>query len=210
MTIQAFLALAAAQPYFDLPTALQWTGLERQSLLMQLSRWTRAGYLTALRRGLHTVAEPYRKLPLSAPELANAIYVPSYLSLEWALSHYGLIPEAVPVLTSVTSRVTRTFQNALGRFEYRHLQSGLFGGFTRREMLGAEIYLAEPEKAVLDFLYFSTGEWGPERHGEMRWQNLDVLRVGKLRGTATRYPDRVQSAVKGILTSKAGDKGVRI
>lgn len=210
MNIQAFLALAAAQPYFDLPMALQWTGMDRQSLLMQLTRWTRAGYLTSLRRGLHTVAEPYRKHPHSSPELANAIYSPSYLSLEWALSHYGLIPEAVPAFTSVTTRVTRTFENALGRFEYRHIQQGLFTGFSRRKLLGVEIYLAQPEKALLDFVYFSSGEWSAERHGEMRWQNLDSLRIGNLREAAAAYPERVRRAMEGIRKSKAEEKGIQI
>jgi predicted transcriptional regulator of viral defense system len=210
MNLQSFLALAASQPYFDLPMALQWTGMERQSMLMQLTRWTRAGYLTPLRRGLHTVAGPFRKRPHSAPELANAIYSPSYLSLEWALSQYGLIPEAVPVFTSVTTRVTRTFANQLGRFEYRHIQQAFFTGFSRRELLGAEIYMAHPEKAILDFLYFSSGDWSAERHGEMRWQNLGSLRIGKLREAAAAYPDRVRRAVDGIRKSKAGEKGIRI
>jgi predicted transcriptional regulator of viral defense system len=210
MNIQAFLALAAAQPYFDLPMALHWAGTDRQSLLMQLTRWTRAGYLTSLRRGLHTVAEPFRKRSHSAPELANAIYSPSYLSLEWALSHYGLIPEAVPVFTSVTSRVTRTFENPLGRFGYRHIQPRFFTGFSRRELLGADVYIAQPEKALLDFLYLSSGEWSAARNGEMRWQNLDSLRIGKLREAAAGYPDRVRLAVEGIRKFKAEEKGIRI
>lgn len=210
MNVQAFMALAAAYPYFDLPMALQWTGMDRHSLLMQLTRWTKAGYLLTLRRGLHTVAEPYRKHPHSAPELANAIYSPSYLSLEWALSHYGLIPEAVPVFTSVTARVTRTFENLLGRFEYHHIQQNLFTGFSRRQLLGVDIYMAHPEKALLDYLYFSSGEWSAERHGEMRWQNLDMLRIGKLRETAVGYPDRVRRAVERIRKVKAEEKGIRI
>jgi predicted transcriptional regulator of viral defense system len=210
MKAQAFLALAATYPYFDLPMALQWTGMERHSLLIQLTRWTKAGYLLTLRRGLHTVAGPFRKHPHSAPELANAIYSPSYLSLEWALSHYGLIPEAVPVFTSVTTRITRTFENALGRFEYRHIQQSLFTGFSRRRLLGAEIYMAQPEKALLDYLYFSSGEWSTERHGEMRWQNLDLLRIGKLREVAAAYPNRVLRAAEGIRKIKTEDKGIRI
>ncbi len=210
MNVQAFLALAAPHPYFDLPMALQWTGMDRQSLLMQLTRWTRAGYLIPLRRGLHTVAEPFRKQPLSIPELANAIYSPSYLSLEWALSQYGLIPEAVPVFTSVTSRVTRSFKNPLGRFEYRHIQMELFTGFTRRKLLGADIYMAQPEKALLDFLYFSKGEWSPDRHGEMRWQNLDLIRNRKLGEAMAPYPVRVHWAVEGIRKFKGEEKGIWI
>ena len=156
------------------------------------------------------MAEPFRKRSHSAPELANAIYSPSYLSLEWALSHYGLIPEAVHVFTSVASRVTRMFENPLGRFEYRHIQQSLFTGFTRRELLGADVYMEQPEKAVLDFLYFSPGEWSAERHGEMRWQNLDTNKIGKFREAATAYPDRVRSAVAGIRKSKVEEKGIRI
>lgn len=210
MNFRAFQALAGSLPYFDLPMALQWTGQERHSLVVQLGRWTRAGYLIALRRGLHTLAEPFRKTPISAPELANVIYSPAYLSLEWALGQYGLIPEAVPVLTSVTSRATRTFENSLGRFEYRSIQPGLFAGFVRRELLGSNLYIADPEKAILDFFYFSEGEWSSERHEEMRWQNLNLLRSTKLKEMVDLFPNRVQRAMQGLEKHKAREKGIRL
>jgi hypothetical protein len=44
----------------------------------------------------------------------------------------------------------------------------------------------------------------------MRWQNLDLLRIGKLREAAAVYPDRVYRAMEGILKIKAEDKGIRI
>lgn len=210
MNVRAFLALAAHHPYFDLPMALHWTGLGRQSLLMQLARWTKAGYLIPLRRGQHTVAQAYRKTPLSSPFIANALYSPSYLSLEWALALYGLIPEAVPVFTSITTRTPRTFKNPLGRFEYRHIQLSLFDGFERKELVGASVYLATPEKAVLDFLYLSKGEWTLERHEEMRWQNLHALRPAKLRDAAAPFPERVHQALDGLKRVKALEKGRRI
>jgi predicted transcriptional regulator of viral defense system len=210
MNVRAFLALASPHPYFDLPMALHWTGLGRQSLLMQLARWSKAGYLIPLRRGQHTVAPPYRTVPLSSPYIANALYSPSYLSLEWALALYGLIPEAVPVFTSVTSRTPRTFKNPLGRFEYRHIQQPLFDGFERKDLVGAQVYLATPEKAILDYLYLSKGVWTAERHDEMRWQNLHMLRPAKLRETAAPFPDRVHLALDGLKRAKALEKGRRI
>lgn len=210
MNIQTFLAKANALPYFDLPMALHWTGLTRQSLLIQLARWTKAGYLISLRRGLHTVAEPYRKLALSATGLANEIYAPSYLSLEWALSRHGIIPEAVPVLTSITTRGTKIFKNECGRFEYRQVKQILFFGYHRVKIMNENVFMAKPEKALLDFFYFSKGEWTDSRHEEMRWQNLNVIHINDLHKMSTYFPERVLNALDGIKNRKTQSKEKKI
>lgn len=88
-------------------------------------------------------------------EIANRIYSPSYLSLEMALSYYGFIPEAVYGITSVTTRVTRTFTRETGTFIYRSITPRLFFGYDIIEYGEKHFNLASPEKATLDFLYFN-------------------------------------------------------
>jgi len=85
--------------------------------------------------------------------IANKIYKPSYISLEMALSHYNFIPEAVFAYTSVTSRKTKELNNELGSFYYRNIKEELFFGYTIIQQGGINYKLAEPEKALLDFLY---------------------------------------------------------
>lgn len=111
------------------------------------------GLLIRLRRGWFTFAE-YREKPDYIFYFANRMYKPSYISLHTALAFYGLIPEAVIQITSVSSLKTNEFVNEIGAFIYRSLFDGLFFGYEPRPVSGGKtIYLATPEKALLDLLY---------------------------------------------------------
>lgn len=84
------------------------------------------------------------------------LYEPSYISLESALSFHGLIPELVPSTTAVSTKTTRTFENQYGKFLYRHIRPELFFGYTPYEVPAGKYLLAEPEKAILDYIYFNS------------------------------------------------------
>jgi predicted transcriptional regulator of viral defense system len=88
-------------------------------------------------------------------EIANRIYKPSYISLEMALSYYQLIPESVYGLTSVSTRRTYTFHTDIGNFQYRTLKPELFFGYEIIPSQQKSFKIAEPEKAVLDFIYLN-------------------------------------------------------
>lgn len=83
-------------------------------------------------------------------EIAGRIYRPSYISMQTALSHYQIIPEAVYGITSVSTRRTYEFETPLARFTYRTLRRRLFFGYLIIEHGGK---MARPEKAILDFFY---------------------------------------------------------
>ena len=85
--------------------------------------------------------------------LAGVIRSPSYLSLEYALSKYGIIPEAVFAITSITTKSTRSYQSGLTGFYYRNLKTKLFTGFTEQNFGKQKIRIATPAKALFDFLY---------------------------------------------------------
>jgi len=89
--------------------------------------------------------------------LANIIRYPSYLSLEYALAKYGLIPEAVYNFTCVTLKSSRTYQNDLGNFIYRKIKESLFNGFVATSFEDKKIRIASPAKALFDWLYFRRG-----------------------------------------------------
>ena len=117
----------------------------------QLSLWKKSGYILKIRNGVYAFSGRLKEI--SGEELAQKIYSPSYLSYEKALSYYGFIPEMVYAFTLATPKTTRTFDNKFGRFIYHNIKKNLFFGYVQIKE-GNEPYLvADPQKALIDFLY---------------------------------------------------------
>ena len=102
MKFDSLISMIGEHPFFDLATVVQLSGENKATIHRQLSRWIRAGKLIAVRRGMYVLASRYRRATVNPAELAGYLYRPSYLSREWALGFYGLIPEMVVTYTSVT------------------------------------------------------------------------------------------------------------
>ena len=118
-----------------------------------LVRWTSQGLLIRLRKGYYTFPE-YTGLPDYSYYFANRMYFPSYVSLHTALAFYGMIPEAVTQITSVTSLKTASFSNRFGLFTYSSVREDLMFGYDIRPMADERTLLfATPEKALTDLLY---------------------------------------------------------
>lgn len=118
-----------------------------------LTRWVKKGYLIRLRQGSFTFAE-YKKKPDYYLYFANRIYQPSYVSLHTALAFYGMIPEAVVQIISVTSLKTASFNNGIGEYSYHSIKENLMFGYDLKPMAdNRTIQFATPEKALLDLLY---------------------------------------------------------
>ena len=187
MTFDAVLSMLSGQVIFDLPTLAQLSGENRATLRTQLSRWLKSGRIVPLRRGMYALAQRYRSTPVNAAELANRLYRPSYLSTEWALGFYGLIPEMVVTYTSVSSRPPQAFSNDFGNFSYRHVKQDAFFGMVASSIAGRKVMLASPEKALLDLWYLNPGPWTQARMAAMRFQNTDLVDDGRLRESADRF-----------------------
>lgn len=115
-----------------------------------ISRNVKSGLFLKLRNN-------YYMLKSSSPPLysiANKLYQPSYVSLESALSHYGIIPEAVYAVTSVTAKPTREFKTPRAVFSYQRIKKSVFTGYSPVPMEGSIVLMAQPEKALADYLYF--------------------------------------------------------
>lgn len=169
MNYDALVTSVGAYSCFDLETLKTLFPTERETLPVQLHRWKRAGRLIELRRGLYALSAPFRRAPLHGPMVAGVIYQPSYLSLEWALSWYGVVPEKGGAFTSVSTRERRTFRNELGVFTYRTVKAELFFGHSVERIMDADVRIAAPEKALVDLWYLSAGEWTPARMESMRF-----------------------------------------
>jgi len=114
----------------------------------------RKGIIIRVKKGLYVFGENDRQHPCSREVLANLMYGPSYISLEYALQYYGLIPERVEAVTSVTVGRSRKFSTPVGFFTYRMIPMAAFrAGMDQVEMDDGHSYLiAVPEKALADKL----------------------------------------------------------
>lgn len=124
-----------------------------QSPNMHIAMLEKKGLLIRLKRGLYAVSPEISGKELSVGLIANHLYGPSYVSLHWALRWYGLIPERVETVTSITTRHTREFETPLGRYTFRGVSKEYFPiGITSQEDAGLHFLLASPEKALCDML----------------------------------------------------------
>ena len=103
-----------------------------------------------VRNGLYAL----RAEPPQEEAIANRLYAPSYISFEYALSRYGIIPEFVYTITSATTRTTREFIVNNKSFTYSHIKKQVYRGYRTEKMGGMTVLIAEPEKALVDYLYF--------------------------------------------------------
>jgi hypothetical protein len=118
-----------------------------------------SGDIIRIKKGLYVFGEHNRRNPVSREVLANLIYGPSYISLEYALQYHGLIPEAVATVTSVTSGRSRSFNTPMGDFTYRQIPLPSFQvGMDRvMEENNRSFLIATPEKALADKVFADRG-----------------------------------------------------
>lgn len=158
---------------------------DEQTILNQLNRWKNKGLIIKLKKGIYILNEIDRKILPSDLFIANQLYYPSYISLEFALSYYGLIPEKVTQITSVTTKKTDKFINKLGTYIYQHIKTNAFKGFKIiKDDNDFDVFIAEPEKAILDFLYLKLNDIkifdNDIFYESFRFQNVEKLKSKKI------------------------------
>ena len=197
-----------AEPVFDTGLLLAGDANPRE-IHRQLSRWRQTGKIYQLRRGLYSLAPPFQKVIPHPFLIANRLIPASYVSLQSALAYYGMIPEHVPVTTSVTTSRPAHWETPVGVFDFRHIQVDFFDGF-RLVDLGEKqrAFLATPEKALLDLVYLEPGGDTHDYLTELRLNNLDRLDWQLLERLARKIEKpKLMRAVAVIqdLTSEEGE-----
>ena len=176
MKFQELLSLVGDEPLFSTDVLLAGAGASPAAVRLQLSRWVRQRKLILLRRGLYALAPPYQRVQPHPFLIANYLQRPSYVSLQSALAHYGLIPEFTPVVTSVTTGRPRRWQTGLGQFEFRHIKKPFWFGFQLTDLgQNQSAFLATPEKALLDLIHLQPGGDSTAYLQELRLQHLHTL-----------------------------------
>ena len=173
---------AQARPFTIFESQLIWPFYQSpQQAQRQLTDWTRTGRLLQLRRGLYAFPPPYADERPTSYVVANRLVRPSYVSLQAGLSYYGMIPEQVAAIISVTSRRPQKFSNEFGRFWYRHLKTDYFFGFHYLQITKTQYaFIATPEKALIDLIYLTPNGEDEAYIRELRLQNLEIVDVSRL------------------------------
>ena len=199
MRLSEFVKKYGNEPLIDSSTFALLPG-DLQGIRCDVQYWRKQGHLIPLKRSIYVFSEDLRKQPLSMGFIANYLLSPSYLSLEYALSYYDLIPEKVTVYTSVTTQKTTTFKTPIGIFEYRSVKESLLKGFTAANDTVKDYFIATPEKAILDFFYFHQELKGKTGEFESyRFQNLESINLKRLNELRKLYNKNVNRIGRSFL-----------
>lgn len=156
----------------------------------KIGEWVRKGYLIRLSRGIYAVHQEISGGRPSPFLIANTLYGPSYVSLEYALSYFQALPEEVAQVTSVTINRSRHIETAYCRFSYQYVPESWYAKGIRFEEVdeGKFAMIAEPEKALSDLVVCTPGlrfrslkqveAWWEDMRLDLDW--LSSLRLSKL------------------------------
>ncbi|MBI5149415.1 MAG: hypothetical protein HZA28_01410 [Candidatus Omnitrophica bacterium] len=133
--------------------------------------------------------------------IACRIYQPSYIGLESALAYYNFIPEAVFQIVGITTRRNKTVRTQIGDFRYCSIKNSLFFGYDAVEAGNDRFFISDPEKTLLDFLYFSPFSDKKEVLEAMR---LNIEEIGRLVNVV-----KMRNYLK-IFSSRKLNKAVRL
>lgn len=127
-----------------------------------LSRLVKKGELIRLKNGFFVIAEKIKKSAVPYEQIGNLLYGPSYISFEWALAYYGMIPEGVYVITSASAIKSKSYKTSLGTFGYTYLSHARFAiGIDQKENHAGKFLIATPEKALADLVYLKSKNLEP-------------------------------------------------
>lgn len=130
--------------------------LDHKSVHNKISELEKSGTLIRLKKGMYVVAPKVSGKLVSVELIANHLYGPSYVSMESALRYYGLIPESVYTVQSMTTKHSREFNNSLGKFKYTQCAREYFPVGIRQEIKDNTSFLiATPEKALCDLIIYT-------------------------------------------------------
>lgn len=177
---EKIISLVKNLPYFRVEDL---KGLIKNEAYLKifLSRYQKKGEIFRLKKGLYTTKEfidnlqKKRELSFYLEFLANLLYPPSYLSLDYILHQYNALTEAPTNFTSITKNKTADFTNQFGNFFYHKIKDKLFSGFRIEKKGDLPVYQATKAKALFDFLYLRKNLIVDKAAAEELRINLDVF-----------------------------------
>ena len=148
---------------------------------IKIATMVKNGDLIRLKRGVYHLGKRYQSAPIDTISISNMLYTPSYVSFDFALSHYGMIPERVSEVTAATLNHAKLFETPLGRFSYKHIPKEAYAlgiDWVYDENNGGKL-IATPEKALCDKIRYDRGV-GSMTQAQMKEYLLYDLRLERL------------------------------
>lgn len=154
---------------FSINDAKKAFSVEKDNTLYKLlQRLEKKGVIKRIKSGKYL----FSLSNISEFEIANFLTIPSYISLESALSFYGILSQFPYTITSITSNKSKRIVYADKEYEFAHLKSKYFFGFAKRD----NFLIATPEKALLDEVYFMA-----KKLRKIPLEELDLTKLNKKR-----------------------------
>lgn len=122
----------------------------------KINKLKKEGLIETLKRGLYLHKSPFAKTNISKEIIANTMLSPSYISFDYALYYYGLIPESVFDVTSATTKRSKLFKTDNSIFSFKHVKKELFSvGLVIESIKNGNFLIATKEKALCDKVYYT-------------------------------------------------------
>lgn len=173
---------------------------------VKLSHLLKIKALIRVKKGIYIFGDNFAKHPYSSEVLANMIYGPSYVSLEWACQYYHLIPEKVTTVTSITTQRSKNFYTPIGLFTYDHLSVHAFAVGITLIQCGEKqrAVIATKEKALCDLLVLRRGCFSSKKHfRETLFEDLRIeegdLKTLDLKQLREIFLSKPHSAIKSLI-----------
>ena len=179
----------------------------------KISYMVKQEVLIRLKKGIYTFSELYQDSSVDIISIANRLYTPSYVSFDYALAYYGLIPERVYEVTSATLHAKKTYETPLGRFSYRPIPMEVYAlgvDWLYDDSNGGK-FIATPEKALCDKIRGDRGV-GRLKQEKMKayllydlrieWEALLMLDTVLIEEIATRYKSYNLKSLSSLLKRK--------
>jgi predicted transcriptional regulator of viral defense system len=177
------------KPFYTIADMEKITALPRESLYVALKRWEIGGIIERVAQGIYVPMGSN----ISLENVAAQLYIPNYLSFESALAKQGILNLIPYTLTLATTRKTKTYTIQKREIEFRQISPQLFFGFEMKN----GFYIASPEKAFLDEVYFvvrgkATLDFDEADIKKLSWKTLKEL--------SRKFPAYVRSYIEKIIT----------
>ena len=184
--IEKIFALVKELPYFNLET-LSLFEPNKTYLKILLSRYEKKNRVIRLKKGMYVSRDYLNEIEKKdlfsfySEFVANILYEPSYLSLDYVLYQNNLLTEVPKNFTSITINKTTSFFNEIGNFLYHKVKDKLFCGFLILKEGNFNIFKATKAKALFDFLYLRKNEIVNEKSIEELRLNLENISKNELK-----------------------------
>lgn len=179
------------KPFYTIADLEKITSLPRNSLYVSLKRWESGGVIERVAQGIYIPMGG----DISIENVTAQLYIPNYLSFEYALARHGILNLVPYILTFATTRKTKNYLLQKKRIEFRQISPKLFFGFEMKN----GIYIASPEKAFLDQIYFVVRGKATLDIDEL---NIKKLSIKTLKNYSKPFPGYARSYMEKMIKKK--------